>query len=115
MTELVPPEHRLWQRKIVLGVVVVGLLMVAGVVAALLRTHDHDITVYSESPDGKLQVIGLRDRTYLLDYGGERDIVLFRTTFSTGEVTYGRKEDVYPGYRRQNHERQKEKTAADHP
>jgi hypothetical protein len=105
------------QRKIVLGIVVVGLLMVAALAAAL-RTSDHDMTVYSETPEGKLQVISLRDRTYLLDYGGERDIVLFSSMSSSGVTTYGRKEDIYPGYphdRKQKHEGHNNNAVADRP
>jgi hypothetical protein len=97
MTELVTPERRPWRRKIVLGVLVIGFLTIAVVGAArMLRMDDHDVKIYSVTPKGEVQVIGLRHRTYLLDYGGDRDIVLFATTFSTGVATYGRKEDLYP-------------------
>src|SRR5262249_40053791 len=79
------------------SVAVVGVLAVVCVVAArMLGTHDQDVTVYSLTPEGKVQVIGLRHRTYLLDYGGDRDLVLFSTTRSTGVATYGQKEDIYP-------------------
>jgi len=109
VTELVTPEHRPWQRKIVLGVLVIGVLTIAVVGAAqMLRTDDHDVKIYSVTPKGEVQVIGLCHRTYLLDYGGDRDIVLFATTFSTGVATYGRKEDLYPDDRKQDHERQRQ-------
>jgi hypothetical protein len=97
MTKLVPLEHRPWHRKIVPGVLVIACLTIAVVGAAgMLRTDDQDVKVYSVTPEGKVQVIGLRHRTYLFDYGGDRDLVLFATTFSTGVATYGRKEDLYP-------------------
>jgi hypothetical protein len=108
-------HHRL-QRWVVASVAVVGLLAGACAVAAqMLRTHDQDVTVYSVTPEGKVQVIGLRHRTYLLDYGGERDLVLFSTTFSTGVTTHGRKEDVYPADRDENHKEQKRRATADDP
>jgi hypothetical protein len=109
MTELVPPEHRPWHRKIVLGVVVIGFLTIAVVGAVqILRTHDQDVKIYSVTPEGKVQAIGLRHRTVLLDYGGDGDLVLFATTFSTGVVTYDRKRDLYPGDRKQEHEDRKQ-------
>ncbi len=56
--------HRLLQRRVIVSVVVVGLLAVAcGVVAQMLGSHDQDVTIYSATPDGKVQVIGLRHRT----------------------------------------------------
>src|SRR5262245_16733434 len=89
-------HHRLL-RWVVVGVAVVGLSAVAcGVAARMLSTRDQDVTIYSGTPEGKVQVIGLRHRTYLLDCGGERDLVLFSTTFSTGVTTHSQKEDIYP-------------------
>jgi hypothetical protein len=68
---------------------VISLLPAACYAAArMLVTHDQDVTVYSARPDGTVQVIGLRHRTYLLDYGGRRDVVLFGTTFGTGVLTH---------------------------
>ena len=68
MTELIPSEHRSWLRKLVPGVLVIACLTIAvGGVARMFRTDDQDVKVYSVTPEGKVQVIGLRHRTYLLD------------------------------------------------
>jgi hypothetical protein len=74
-----------------------GLLVLASIVllACRVKVHDQDVTVYSITPDNKVQVIGLRHRTYLLDYGGSSDLVLFSTTLGTGVVTHGHKNDLY--------------------
>jgi hypothetical protein len=83
------------RRVLILG----GLAALAGVasLAGLGRVRDQDVTIYSVTPDGRAQVIGLRHRTYLLDYGGSGDLVLFRTTFGTGVLTHGREEDLSGG------------------
>jgi hypothetical protein len=74
-----------------------GLLVLAGVVllACIVKVQDQDVTVYSVRPDNKVQVVGLRHRTYLLDYRGSSDVVLFRTTFGTGVLTHADKDGVY--------------------
>jgi hypothetical protein len=74
-------------------------LLVAGVtiVVPMLKVHDQDVSVYSVTPSGKVQVIGLRHRWYVLDWGGESYVVLFGTTIGTGVATYGRQEDIGPG------------------
>jgi hypothetical protein len=71
--------------------ILVGLV----VLACMVKVHDQDVTVYSVTPDNRVQVIGLRHRTYLLDYGGSSDLVLFSTTFSTGVLTHADKNDLY--------------------
>jgi hypothetical protein len=74
-----------------------GMLVLAGIVwlACMVKVHDQDVTVYSVMPDNKVQVIGLRHRTYLLDYGGSSDLVLFSTTFGRGVLTHAHKNDLY--------------------
>jgi hypothetical protein len=82
----------------------VALLAIAWALAAQrLRTHYQDVTIYSVTPDSKLQVIGLRHRTYLFDYGGESNLALLSTTYSTGVVTYGRKEDIFHAGQDEDH------------
>jgi hypothetical protein len=74
-----------------------AVLVLAGIVvlARMVKVQDQDVSVYSVLPDNKVQIIGLRHRTFLLDYGGSSDLVLFSTTLGTGVVTFGHKEDVY--------------------
>jgi hypothetical protein len=74
-------------------------LLVAGVtiVVLMLKVHDQDVSVYSVTPSGKVQVIGLRHRWYVLEWRGESCVVLFGITEGTGIVTYGRREDIGPG------------------
>jgi hypothetical protein len=91
---------RSFWRKVCLGVVLTVLaLLVAGVtmLVLMLKVHDQDVTVYSVTPDGKLQVIGLRHRWYVLECGGESPVVLFGTTEGTGIATYGRRKDIGRG------------------
>src|SRR6266567_2847850 len=75
----------------------VGMLVLVGLVllACMVKVHDQDVTVYSVMPDDKVQVIGLRHRTYVLDYGGSSNRVLFSTTFGTGVLTHAHKNDLY--------------------
>lgn len=70
------------------------LLAVAFALPDMIKVHDQDVEVYSVRPDDKVQVIGLRHRTYLLDCGGSQDLVLFGTTLGTGVVTYRDKKSV---------------------
>src|SRR5262249_54811793 len=74
-----------------------GMLVLVGLVvlACMVKVHDQDVRVYSITPDNQVQVIGLRHRTYLLDYGGSSDLVLFSTTLGTGITTHGNKDDLY--------------------
>src|SRR5262249_24728887 len=74
-----------------------AVIVLAGIVllARLVKVQDQDVSVYSVLPDNKVQIVGLRHRTYLLDYGGSSDLVLFSTTLGTGVVTFGHKDDVY--------------------
>jgi hypothetical protein len=86
--------HRPWQRRALVSLAVLGVAL--WMAAHRFRRHDQDVTIYSATPDSRVQVIGLRHRTYLFDYGGATSLVLSSTTFSTGVVTYGRQKDVFP-------------------
>lgn len=79
-----------------------AVIVAAAALGSMVKVHDHDFEVYSDSPKHGLQVIGLRTRTYLLDYGGPSDLVLFGTTTTTGIATYGfdRDEAARPAGRR---------------
>jgi hypothetical protein len=87
-------------RKLALGLVLTVLgLLVAGVTAVvpMFRVHDQHVRIYSVTPGGKLQVIGLCHRSYILDCGGGSQVVLFSNTVGTGVVTYGSRGDIGPG------------------
>jgi hypothetical protein len=81
----------------VVGLIVVVFAAVGVAASRMLHTHDQDVTVYSVRPDGRVQAIGLRHRTYLLNYGGRSDLVLFGTTIGTGVLTHGPEDDPRPG------------------
>ena len=81
---------RSFWRKVCLGVVLTVLaLLAAGVAAAvlMLKVHDQDLKVYSVTPTGNVQVIGLRHRWYVLKWGGESSVVVLGTSEGTGVVT----------------------------
>jgi hypothetical protein len=96
--------RRLLRPGIVISLAAAGLLTVAClVVNGMVVRHDQDVRIYSVTPDGTVQVIGMRHRTYLLDYGGEHAVVLFHTTFGTGVHTRGPEEDARPAERDSRH------------
>jgi hypothetical protein len=78
------------------------VVVAAAALESMVKVHVQDFEVYSDSPKHGLQVIGLQTRTYLLDYGGPSDLVLFGTTTTTGIATYGidRDETARPAGRR---------------
>jgi len=85
---------RIWRHQVLIGMLLL-LLATGAAVVFMLDMRDQDVTIYSVTPDNQVQVIGLRHRTYLLRFSGASDLILFSTTYSTGVLTYGRKEDVY--------------------
>ena len=86
-------------RQVRLGVLMTVLALSAASIAAvapMLKVHDEHVRVYSVTPNGKVQVIGLCHRSYILDCRGASNVVLFSNTFGTGVVTYGSWEDIGP-------------------
>ena len=84
-------------RKLCVGVVMTVLALLVGAVAVVLltlRVRDEHVRIYSVTPEGKVQVIGLCHRWYVLDWGGESYVVLFGTTIGTGVLTHGSREDI---------------------
>jgi WD40 repeat protein len=88
-----PGKVRSVRRVLILGA---ALLFFVGITSffSMLRVRDEDVAIYSITPTNRVEIIGLRHRTYLLDYGGVKNLFLFGNTVYTGAQSYD-KADLY--------------------